>query len=227
MISLSCDINMFLKNIEYLKLYNIQQTEIVITRYDEDLTWTEGFRHICTVYNKGPIPIPNKDEFARVFNVPNYGINEEVVLRHIIENYNSLATITFFAQGRILDRSDQPLFPLLYYLENPKGTAIRGYYYNSYCPPSWKYNGRCSTPECEAIKGRTLAQFREEIIGIPYRQWEELWAAGDWISVGCDLIRRRSLEFYKSIYNACEFQRGVCVEEVSFLERSFYTIWTS
>jgi hypothetical protein len=221
----SCNFDVVMKNISHLKLYNIKEAEIVITRYDEDLQWTEDFAHLCTVYNKGPT-LSNDGGFAKVIEVPNYGINEEVLLRHIIENYDNLATMTFFCQGKILDRPDQPLYPILYYLQNPKSTDIRGFFYKSYDIPTWKYSGRASDASCLALEGRTLAQFRTDIIGIPYKRWGELWAAGDWLSVGSALIRSKPREYYIWIYNQCRLDRGIIVEEVSFLERSFHSIFT-
>jgi len=221
----SCNIDEVMKNVSHLKLYNIKDAEVVITRYDEDLSWTEDFAHLCTVYNKGE-PLLYKDNFAKVIDVPNYGINEEVILRHIIEHYDNLATITFFAQGKILDRPDQPLYPILYYLQNPKPTDIRGFFYKSYDPPTWKYSGRASDANCLALEGRTLAQFRTDVIKIPYKQWGELWAAGDWLSVGSALIRSKPREYYMKVYAECKLNRGIIVEEVSFLERSFYSMFT-
>lgn len=214
-----------MKNISELKKYNINDAEIVITRYDETLEWTKNFEHICTVYNKGPTLLKDSG-FAKVIEVPNYGINEEVLLRHIIENYDNLATMTFFCQGKILDRPDQPLYPILYYLQNPKSTDIRGFFYKSYDIPTWKYSGRASDASCLALEGRTLAQFRTDIIGIPYKQWDELWVAGDWLSVGSALIRSKPLEYYKWVYNQCRLDRGIISEEIFFLERSFYSIFT-
>jgi hypothetical protein len=220
----SCNIDEVMKNVSHLKLYNIKDAEVVITRYDEDLSWTEDFAHLCTIYNKGR-PL-NKGCFSQVIDVPNYGINEEVILRHIIENYDTLATITFFAQGKILDRPDQPLYPILYYLQNPKATDIRGFFRKSYDPPTWKYSGRASDTSCLALEGRTLAQFRTDIIKIPYKQWGEHWAAGDWLSVGSALIRSKPREYYMKVYAECKLNRGIIVEEVSFLERSFYSMFT-
>ena len=221
----SCNFDTVMKNISDLKLYNIKEAEIVITRYDEDLSWTEDFAHLCTVYNKGS-PLNEDEGFARVTQIPNYGINQEVILRHIIENYDNLAIMTFFCQGKILDRSDQPLYPILYYLQNPKPTDIRGFLYISYDAPTWKYSGRISDTNCLALEGRTLAQFRTDIIGIPYKQWGEVWVAGDWLSVGSALIRSKPLEYYIWVYNQCRLDRGIMLEEIFFLERSFYSMFT-
>ena len=72
------------------------KTELVIARYNEDVSWTTVIDNpdiVCTIYNKGqPINLP-------YVQLPNIGRESHTYLHHIIENYNNLADVTVFCQG--------------------------------------------------------------------------------------------------------------------------------
>lgn len=67
--------------------------EIVVARYNEDISWTKPFETITTIYNKGEDNIPNS------INLKNVGRESHTYLYHIVNNYDSLADITVFFQG--------------------------------------------------------------------------------------------------------------------------------
>jgi hypothetical protein len=67
--------------------------EIVVARYDEDISWTKPFESITTIYNKG------KDNITNSVNILNVGRESHTYLYHIVNNYDSLADITVFFQG--------------------------------------------------------------------------------------------------------------------------------
>lgn len=67
--------------------------EIVIARYNEDITWTKPFQEITTIYNKGDDNIPNS------IKLKNVGREGHTYLYHIVNNYDTLADITVFFQG--------------------------------------------------------------------------------------------------------------------------------
>lgn len=217
------DIETILKDKEWFLNQTKENLEIVITRYQENLVWTDGLEHICTIYNKGESYVKGN---ATVINVPNFGVGIETMLRHIITNYNKLSPITFFAQGTIADRQDQPLYPLQYYFTDFLASGVKGYITDAYDKSNSRYQTRLSLPNCVSIENRNLAKFRSEVVGIPYKFLQEFWVRGDWISVTTETIRKKPLEYYIHLYNACQFQRGICVEELWFLERSWYSIFT-
>jgi len=79
--------------------------ELVISRYNEDLTWLRDLpgtqSDVCAkVYNKGH-PLP--PTFVGVTELPNVGREAHTYLHHIIENYETLADYTVFLQGRPFD----------------------------------------------------------------------------------------------------------------------------
>lgn len=211
------------RNLEYFKTLDKNRAEIVITRYNEPLDWIKGMEHLVTVYNKGHLNHPI--EMATI-KVPNYGYGLETMLRHIITRYDSLAEVTFFAQGRLGDREDQPIYPLYYYFEGMNANSIRGVKTLAYDLPKSRYRNRLTDPGTFACDDKTLEDFRKSI-GIPYKFTIEHWVKGDWISVGRNLIREKPKEYYSYLYDACKFGRGVIVEECWFLERSWYSIFTT
>lgn len=78
--------------------------EVVIARYNEDLSWTleEPFNKFkYTVYNKGPNDNFEKTNVIKTIPLVNVGKNDHTYLHHIIENYNNLSDITIFFPGSI------------------------------------------------------------------------------------------------------------------------------
>jgi len=197
--------------------------EIVITRFNETLDWTQGIEHLCTVYNKGE----SFSYTGTVIPVPNYGLDLEVILRHIIINYNSLSVITFFAQGHIADRPDQPLFPLKEYYTQCSSNTIFANTTLASDPPSWQYEpSKYHNEHFQSVNKDTLSSFRKNIVNIPYQYFKEKWVRGLWMSVGRDCIRTKPLEYYRRLYDACNFNRARRIEEIWFLERSMFSIFT-
>lgn len=215
----SCDLSRVLANKDSLKLLKKSQFEIVITRFNEGLEWTNGIEHICTVYNKGePFDFP-----GLVLDVPNHGVGSETMLRHIVERYNSLSDVTFFCQGTLCDRIDQPLYPLTQYAKCPVDglVCVKECLYEL---PESRFRWRISSPSCKSINDLTLSSWRT-VIGIPFRGVYESWVKGDWIAAGRQSITWRPKKFYSDLYDMCQFERGILVEECWFLERSFYSIF--
>jgi hypothetical protein len=76
--------------------------QIIITRAGEDLRWVDAFSDVpTTVYNRGgrddllPEPRPN----LHIMTQQNTGREDEVMIRHIVDNYDALPAVTVFLQG--------------------------------------------------------------------------------------------------------------------------------
>jgi len=67
---------------------------IIIARYNEDISWTNKIKHKVTIYNKG-----NKLDGNNIIELPNVGREGETFLRHIVNNYENLDDVTVFLQG--------------------------------------------------------------------------------------------------------------------------------
>jgi hypothetical protein len=204
------DLAVILKDIDKFQTYTKSQAEIVITQYKEDLAWTKGLEHLTTIYDKTKLP--------------NYGYGLETMLRHIITRYDSLADVTMFCQGNIADRADQPMYPLTWYFDQTTTKDLKAVLTDSYDPPKSQFRMRITDPQ--TFSSYTLREWREKVLGIPYRYLVEMWVRGDWIAVGRDRIRSKPLAYYCYLYDACKFGRGLLVEECWFLERSWWAILT-
>jgi hypothetical protein len=221
----SNNIQEILKNVDLFTNVSPSQAEIVITRFNEALEWTKDIAHLCTVYNKGSEPLPSYF-FNKVIPTPNHGYGIETILRHIIVNYDTLALTTFFCQGALVDRTDQPLYPLEWYLLNQSPTDFKGFEETLSESPNFRLIEKVKRNELyQTVDGRTLEKFRKEVVGITYRQGVDKWVKGDWFSIGRDRIRAKSLEYYMGVYMRCQFQRGVIVEEIWLLERCYHSMF--
>ena len=206
-----------------LRTISKPQFEVIITRFNEALDWTRGIEHLCTVYNKGS----HLDFSGNVIEVPNYGLDLETTLRHIITNYSNLSDVTMICQGRLVDRKDQPMYPLAEYYTQCSINGVFGNTVDAGDPPSWRQFTSGQDDTFKAMNNRTLSAFRKEIVKISYKQNREQWVPGVWISVGRNSILNKSLEYYKELYDKCVFNRALRTEEIWYLERSMYTIFTS
>jgi len=215
-----CDLETVLKDVSMFKDTSRSEFEIVITRFNESLEWTSGLQHLCVVYNKGS----DFEFLGSVKNVPNHGVGCETLLRHICENYWRLADVTFFCQATLCDRSDQPLYPLEVYMKCPIDSVV-GVYDELNDTPKSRYTFRISDEGCRSVGDISFGEWRKKI-GMPYKVAYESWVKGDWIAVGKKRVHRRPLSFYEGLYAACQFERGILVEECWFLERTFYSIFS-
>lgn len=81
------------------------KTEIVIARYNEDLSWLVDIPKSIkiTIYNKGNDDIDKMNSIKNlkftVIKLPNIGRESHTYLYHIINNYDKLAHRTIFCQG--------------------------------------------------------------------------------------------------------------------------------
>lgn len=70
--------------------------ELVVARYNEDLNWLGNIppQIAARVYDKSPAS-----------NLPNIGREAHTYLHHIVNNYDQLAELTVFAQGKPFDHA--------------------------------------------------------------------------------------------------------------------------
>ena len=79
--------------------------EIVVSHYNEDLSWLKQHSRECCVYSKGGST--NAPDLPFTFTpLPNIGREGHTFLHHIVNRYETLADVTLFVQGRIDDHVD-------------------------------------------------------------------------------------------------------------------------
>jgi hypothetical protein len=103
--------------------------EFVIAVYNEDISWVEEneINSSSCIYLKMEREV--KDIYKSVEKLPNVGREGHTFLYHIIKNYESLADVTVFTQGRISDQCPN-LVSKSIELNGSKNYEILGLTYN-------------------------------------------------------------------------------------------------
>lgn len=159
--------------------------EIVVTRFDESVNWLKNYKNNVTVYNKG------KDDMYTDFDIvkrPNIGRDGEVILYHIINNWENLSEITFFCQGDINDRNDQ----LITFNDFNRYLSTDSIFF---------FQKRNDLPHhtCKFLDiPDEFGDIYEEIYEEKYEQ-NFFWTAGMWISVSRDIIKSAPLKIYQKM----------------------------
>lgn len=76
-----------------------QEKEIVVAKYKEDVSWTTGLPYKVTVYDKSDAVTGN------AVKLPNVGREAATYAHHVATNYDRLADVTVFTQGRYADHA--------------------------------------------------------------------------------------------------------------------------
>ena len=173
------------------KLTNLTKKnfEIVIARYDEDITWSDNYKSFRTIYNKGC------DDIEKPYiKLKNIGHLADTILRHIITNYDNLADVTFFTHGSFNYRSDQLI------KENGK---CHKYFKDFICTDKntlvYLENGR------PPHKNTTFYNYPDTIGNIYKKIFNSeycnnfSWCRGKIMSIGKNRIRKTSVEIYQKM----------------------------
>ena len=164
--------------------------EIVIARYDEDISWSDNYKSFRTIYNKGE-PISN----VQSIQLENKGHLAHTILTHIIQNYDSLADATFFTHGSFNYRNDQLIkdaYPCHRLFSDFVVTDPNALIYirrNDSPSPSDKFYDYPDTAE-------TVFQ---RIFDKPYPPNRYIWGCGKIVTVGKHLIHKRPKHFYENV----------------------------
>ena len=112
---------------------------IIVSRYNEDLSWLKSFRDFkIFIYNKGQKYDINitKD----LYTLPNVGRESHTWLYHIVNNYNNLSKVNIFLQGRIDDLGCMAYQNPNNYLLDIERSGFCASRYGLLGPFHWKYN---------------------------------------------------------------------------------------
>jgi hypothetical protein len=164
--------------------------EIVIARYDENISWCDNYKDFVTIYNKGNDDLPYPS-----IKLENKGHLADTILTHIINNYDSLADVTFFTHGSFNYRTDQII------KDNKNGEGKCHRYFEDFVscsPDTLVYIPRRDLPNINDSFGRlniTMGEVYKTLFGAPYMKNFD-WAVGKWISVSKEKIRNKPKAFY-------------------------------
>jgi hypothetical protein len=109
--------------------------EIVISRYNEDLSWINDDlfnKYSNIIYNKGTNNnFVTNNLTKNIINLKNLGRCDHTYLYHIIQNYDNLANITIFLPGSVnMDYKYTKAKMLVNEIEKYNDTVFIGYRYN-------------------------------------------------------------------------------------------------
>ena len=173
------------------KLDNLNKShfEIIISRYDEDITWSDNYKKFRTIYNKGLDNIETP-----YIKLENKGHLADTILRHIILNYNNLANVTFFTHGSFNYRNDQLIkdtgkcHKLFHdFIQTDKDTLV--------------YIKKRGLPDKnKKFKNypKTVGNVYKSIFNKDYKK-KFPWAIGKWISVSKERIHKTPIKIYKKM----------------------------
>jgi hypothetical protein len=192
--------------------------EIVIARYNEDISWSDNFHDIRTIYNKG-------EQIAGVKSIqlPNVGRESHTYLYHIITNWNNLAEQTFFCQGDInkhrIAQADIETF-----FESPGLFKSQGLYRDS----NWGYINHLGKWNDEKTSGKmkkaelSFGAWFDQTIKTPRGDFF-FFQPGANFCVHKKVITSRSCEFYKTLMKRIE--NHINPEEGHYFERAWIYIF--
>jgi len=118
------------------------KTEIIIARYNEDLSWLKKIPKTIkiTIYNKGLDDIKIAGVKYDIIKLPNIGRESHTYLYHIINNYDNLAHKTIFCQGDSIFHSPGFLDLLKNVILFEPVQPLSAFYWPEGEPPHYFYN---------------------------------------------------------------------------------------
>jgi hypothetical protein len=184
--------------------------DIVVARYNEDISWLEPLYEHCLVYDKGSaFEDYTTRKIKRVSSIPNIGREADTYLRYIIENYDSLPNYVFFTQGKVVDHvpNINDIYLLLRALIDGK--------------ESIDYHSFTILPN--KLREMTIMNFIDPIHKLPLRQcWAQLFKKSTLefktnynaiFVVSKERILFRSIEFYKRAWKISLMDEGAYILE--------------
>jgi len=199
---------------------------LVIAAYNRELKWLDDITGAdCIVYRKGDVKTyPNE------IVLPNYGRDVHTFFKHIHDNYNNLAPITFFAQDFPFDHWENVVDVVNGGEEACKKFACLnindgyfGFHFNTITIPgvdggimwslskSFHHGGggiiRCNpngTPQHIGVFGKEdLTNYWLELFDSPPKDYYE-FVPGGHFAITAEHARIRSKEFYAGVVNYLE-----------------------
>lgn len=161
--------------------------EIVVARFQEDLSWLNGVQHKIKIYNKGQNDINR--EFIPLANI---GREATTILYHIITQYENLSDYTIFLQGNPFQHYSNTK-ELLSGLPESKESL---YKFSKGC---WAVADKLLNETQEKIsKMRVYPEdFHNRLFKVPKKNF--LYASGAQYIVNKKNILSKPLSFYKNI----------------------------
>ena len=196
------------------------QYQIVVARYNEDISYLLLLNDILLIYNKGEDNIP---VYCNTIKLPNIGRESHTYLYHIVNNYNNLADKTMFIQGKILDHN---LLPGKDYFKENDFIARVNLLDIAMLKQKIKHNGKylrqLKNNDLKVSKYTPYEWINKIGLNISdLNEFNIVWGAN--FCVSKKLIHEKPKIFYEDLLKYIEYDKNP--EEGHFFERSWYLLF--
>lgn len=216
---------------QYNWIIDSKSVEVVVARYNENLEWIEPLGDICTIYNKGDILYNSK--INKVINLPNIGRESHTYLHHIIKNYDNLARITVFTQGKITDHLTKDITPLEYITNLVTSATIHGFSTNAYCHNvgimSAYYQLKMSDKWPHLLdSGYVFGEWLTKVVNMANKNYNIPFGSLQWYKNGIfaiesNIIKKHPKSFYEKLIKFVDSH--IDPEAGHYFERAWYEIF--
>jgi hypothetical protein len=203
-----------------------KENEIVIARYEEDVSWSYIYRDICFIYNKGPKELEYESE--NIVPLGNVGREAHTYLYHIINRWDYLADKTLFTQGNIADHIG-PAADLRIFFDKRYDFIIKNArYIKDYDSITgqlihWgKWLNDLETGEMRKAK-QSFTDWSRNVLHIDFKGGPVRYGPGATFSVTGELIHKKPIAFYKYLLSFLEDH--INPEEGHYFERTWLYIF--
>lgn len=190
--------------------------EIVVAKYNEDISWLNEYKKNCVIYDKSK------------GDLPNIGRESHTYLTYIIDNYENLPDVVFFTQGNKSDHYEQTID---YFLNIDKYSKNYNYLSSDY----YFYSENTQEYSKDHLYGyRNMQPSPSDNLG--FRKWFNTYIDKEYdinsyvtlwwgaiFSVKREQILSRSKDFYKTLLNYIPKTNNP--EVGHYFERSWFYIF--
>lgn len=114
----------------------MKTTQLVISRYEENLDWLKYCIHDYIIYNKGDDNINKKININNIVNIPNIDTEAYSYIQYIVDYYDCLPQKIIFTQGNPFDHNPHFLTLINNKIEKFDSTQPLSCFYNKDIPAS-------------------------------------------------------------------------------------------
>ena len=201
---------------------NTQSIEIVIAKYQEDVSWADSLNPLIkkTIYDKGD---PKSDNA-----LPNVGRESHTYLHHISSQYDNLSDLTIFSQGASHEDINPSRPDIFIHMINTLAGSLSlllkkdGFYMD--LAPAITTMSIEACWEMDSIY-KNLGEFFNHLFGFIPEDKEYLCRAHAVFAVQKKNILKRPQSFYQQALDS--LMHSSCPQEAHFMERLWKTILAS
>lgn len=203
-----------------------RENEIVIARYEEDISWSNACRDICLIYNKGSKLLGYESE--QVVPLINVGRESHSYLYHIINRWAQLADKTLFTQGNITEHIGIGIDPRVFFDKRFDFIIKNARYIKDYDPYAgnlihWgKWLKDLETGKMRKAK-LSFVDWCKEVLKIDFKGGPIFYGPGATFSVSKELIYKKPIMFYKHLLSFLEDHSNP--EEGHYFERTWVYVF--